>query len=278
VLLTEGSERRALDLAAYDQAPHEYANGTRRFVFDREIYAAPTVRAALRSAQHGKCCFCESKISHVGADDVEHFRPKAGFRQQRRDPLARPGYYWLAYEWTNLYLACRDCNTRHKQNLFPLEQPAARARDHHEASLCEQEQPTFVDPCDAQVDPETLIGFREGEPYAIDASLRASSTIRELELGRRELMELRADLVKVLRVLLESVLAFREGRLRGPAAPTLVLEAASILAERTEARAQFTAVTRHFLRDRLGQDLRFPLTTAELVGYAHGRPLPTDPA
>ena len=55
-----------------------------------------SVKDALREAQHGKCAFCESKISHIAHGDVEHFRPKAGYRQNPEDPLVQPGYYWLS--------------------------------------------------------------------------------------------------------------------------------------------------------------------------------------
>lgn len=53
-------------------------------------------------------------------DRVEHFRPKGGWRQSPGQPIEQPGYYWLAYEWSNLFLACGPCNSRHKRNLFPL--------------------------------------------------------------------------------------------------------------------------------------------------------------
>jgi uncharacterized protein (TIGR02646 family) len=274
VLVEQGAEQRARDLAAYDEAPLEYVDGTRKFTFDRKVYAHESVRRALRAAQHDKCCFCESKISHVGADDVEHFRPKAGVRQQRFDGLVQPGYYWLAYDWTNLYLACRECNERNKQNLFPLERPEARPCSHHEAHKCEDEQPLFLDPGDPRVNPESVIGFREGEPYPIGGNVRAEVTMRELELGRRSLMERRDERIRVLRVLVQTIEAFRRGQLEGEQAGPLALEAAELLARFTEDRAAFTATTRHYLRARFGRDLRFPLGASELFAYAQGELLP----
>ncbi len=116
ILLDKGAAKRAEDEAAYEV-------GERSFAFDRGIYAHDSVRRALARAQHDKCCFCERKIE---AGDVEHFRPKAGFRQARYDPLETPGYYWLAYEWTNLDFACKSCNQRNKHDLFPLRDPARR--------------------------------------------------------------------------------------------------------------------------------------------------------
>jgi hypothetical protein len=44
--------------------------------------------------------------------------------------LEQPGYFWLAYVWANLFLACQLCNQSFKKNLFPLADPAKRARSH----------------------------------------------------------------------------------------------------------------------------------------------------
>ncbi len=68
------------------------APAVKSWKFDSRIYAAKSVKAALRKAQHDKCAFCESKISHIAYGEVEHFRPKAGYRQTVNDPLTQPGY------------------------------------------------------------------------------------------------------------------------------------------------------------------------------------------
>src|SRR5437667_9513338 len=104
--------------------------GTRAFDFDAGIYAHPTVKDALRAAQYQKCAFCESVFAHTGYGDVEHFRPKAGYKQRDADELRRPGYYWLAYAWKNLFYSCQLCNQRFKRNLFPLKDGRRRARAH----------------------------------------------------------------------------------------------------------------------------------------------------
>nr|WP_239015299.1 AAA family ATPase [Archangium violaceum] len=87
-------------------------------------------RLTKKDEARGKCAFCESQLAHISYGDVEHFRPKAGWRQEEGGPLGRPGYYWLAYEWTNLFLACTLCNQQFKRNLFPLRTPSRRARSH----------------------------------------------------------------------------------------------------------------------------------------------------
>jgi hypothetical protein len=101
ILLTRGAALARRLRRAFDRAPAEYLRGTRRLEFDREVYGHEQVKTALRDAQHGKCAFCESKVTHVAYGDVEHFRPKGGFRQRETGPLRQPGYYWLAYAWEN---------------------------------------------------------------------------------------------------------------------------------------------------------------------------------
>jgi len=107
------------------------------------IYNDPRVKQQLRADQHDKCCYCEWKPSD-SYGDVEHYRPKAGVQQTRGAALQKPGYYWLAHEWRNLYFACIYCNQRFKGNYFPLRHAVARARSH--ADILTFEQPWLLDP------------------------------------------------------------------------------------------------------------------------------------
>lgn len=130
---------------------------TKSWEFDSRIYSAKSVKSALRKAQHDKCAFCESKIAHVAFGDVEHFRPKAGYRKTPEDALVRPGYYWLAYDWGNLLFCCQICNQRHKRNSFPLFDESRRAKSHHDD--INGERPLFIHP--AQDDPRRFLEFNE---------------------------------------------------------------------------------------------------------------------
>jgi uncharacterized protein (TIGR02646 family) len=170
----------------------DYDTGKRAFTFDGKVYGHAAVKERLIAEQHSKCCFCESKI---GADgDVEHYRPKAGWRQAAGDPLVTPGYYWLAYDWDNLFLCCPACNQRFKGNLFPLLDPAARATMH--ADDIAREEPLFLHP--AERDPEEYIGFRAEVPYPIDDNPHGQATIDALGLAREILNERRRDRLKKL--------------------------------------------------------------------------------
>ena len=190
VLRTKGKAKRRAHVAAYNR-------GVRTFDFDSNIYGHNTVREALTQAQHDKCFLCESKITHIAYGDVEHFRPKAAYRQDAHDTLHKPGYYWLAYEWGNLFFACPLCNQQFKRNLFPLANPTGRARS-HKASL-KTEKPLFVDP--VEDDPEEYISFRKEIPFPINNHPRARATITYLGLDRQKLNKRRLERYEHLKMI-----------------------------------------------------------------------------
>jgi hypothetical protein len=189
VLITKGKAKRRVHVAAYNR-------GERKFNFDAKIYGHKTVKGALIEAQHDKCFLCESKITHISHGDVEHFRPKAAYRQSASDTL-HTGYYWLAYEWSNLFLACQLCNQVFKKNLFPLSNPTARATSHKKP--LGKEKPLYLDP--SVDDPEQHISFRREVPFPVDSSVRGKATITDLGLERLKLNERRLEHYERLRVL-----------------------------------------------------------------------------
>ena len=189
ILKTKGKNKRRALSAAYNRGPQDYLDGNRKFAFDKKVYGHKSVKAALISAQHEKCAFCESKVTHIASGDVEHFRPKAGYRQTSDDPLGRPGYYWLAYEWENLLFCCELCNRRFKANLFPLVDPANRPKSHRDSVA--REAPLFINP--TTEDPERYVSFRKEIPYAINDNERGKATIASLGLDRAALNERRFD-------------------------------------------------------------------------------------
>jgi uncharacterized protein (TIGR02646 family) len=198
ILDTRGKEENARNRKAYKKAPADYDSGAAAFSFDSAIYGHSSVKHALIAVQHGKCCFCESKINHISYGDVEHFRPKAGCRQNPDAPLRRPGYYWLAYEWSNLYLSCQLCNQRFKKNTFPLIDDSRRCHNHSDD--LDQEEPLFIDP-GGSVNPEDHIEFLAEQPRAKKGSRRGESTIDALGLRREPLRERRFDRWRTLSTL-----------------------------------------------------------------------------
>ena len=73
---------------------------------------------ALKRLYYGKCAYCESKIEHATSLQVEHYRPKNGVQED----VKHYGYYWLGCEWSNLLLACPNCNGKGAKGIkFPIE-------------------------------------------------------------------------------------------------------------------------------------------------------------
>ena len=153
------------------------------------VYGHKSVKEALIKAQHDKCFLCESKITHISHGDVEHFRPKAAYRQNASEKLRTPGYYWLAYEWSNLFLACQICNQVFKKNLFPLSNPTARATSHKKK--ISREKPLFINP--SVDDPKEFISFRCEVPFPLNNHPKAKTTIEGLGLKRPKLNERRLE-------------------------------------------------------------------------------------
>lgn len=82
----------------------------RRIQDSFSVYSDRSVRAELAKMFCGKCAYCESRIVAIYNGDIEHFRPKGGFNNLSSEQLIKPGYYWLASDWNNLFFACPFCN------------------------------------------------------------------------------------------------------------------------------------------------------------------------
>lgn len=195
VILTRQGVKARKDLES------AYNAGVRSFTFKKEIYAAPEVKKALLQVQGTKCCFCESRVTHISDGDVEHFRPKGGTRQTKGSLLRQPGYYWLAYEWDNLFLACSRCNQRNKKNYFPLRNDTKRALSHQDS--IKNEGPFFIHP--GSEDPEKFLSFKHEWAIAPRNNRRGTMTIDLLDLNRSDLLETRAEQLGDIRPLLDII-------------------------------------------------------------------------
>jgi uncharacterized protein (TIGR02646 family) len=187
VLNGSGVAAAAAHHADYTAKPTGYQSGAVKFTFDGGIYGHASVKTALMAAQYDKCAFCECKIAHVQHGDVEHFRPKAAFRQKPGDALTRPGYYWLAYDWDNLLLSCQLCNQRYKENLFPLRVQKHRTRSPTDPHA--REKSLLIHP--ALEDPGRHIEFSKYNAVPRNRSVRGTATIAALGLNRPKMVDVR---------------------------------------------------------------------------------------
>jgi len=125
----------------------------------RTNYKYPENKQALEGASHGKCMYCESKVSHVYFGDIEHIRPKAVGK-----------YPELEFEWSNLGYCCARCNN-------------AKSDEFDDA--CPLLDPYSEDPNVHLLAFGSLLRHKAG-------SERGALTIKTVDLNRPELVERRA--------------------------------------------------------------------------------------
>jgi uncharacterized protein (TIGR02646 family) len=240
-LTKEGKTKTDSHIQDYQTSPLEYQSGKKTFSFFSDIYGHSSVKEALILAQHKKCCFCERLVGNDG--DIEHFRPKSGYSQQKGKKMERPGYYWLAYDWDNLYLSCSPCNSRQKQNLFPLTDPANRAQlNKNDITL---EETLFVNP--GEEDPSQHIGFRGEVPYPMPGSTKGKPTIQILKLDRDILNDARLRHLKTQRNLY-NIIQLASQKANDKEWQDLAAEAEKTLRYAISDQAEFAAVTRAALQ------------------------------
>src|SRR6266498_4297362 len=158
----------------------------------RAITSFPEVRKAIIRLFSNKCAYCESLVGPNIVIDT--FRPKNG--AVGLDGIFDPDHYWwLAYEWSNLYLTCTQCNTA-KANRFPIN--GSRSRIRATAQQISQEMYLLIDPCRDKPG-EHLIFTEDG--HVVSETQRGTITIEVLDLNRGFLVEERKNLLEDLRPL-----------------------------------------------------------------------------
>jgi uncharacterized protein (TIGR02646 family) len=176
----------------FDADPESYFSGKNTIRILNTIYGHATVKRALKTAQKNKCCFCE-KDQGDEFGNVEHFRPKEGYRSKRKDKLSKPGYYWLGYEWSNLLFVCGSCNSaKYKGNLFPLVKDSRRAKSHNDDVA--RENPLLIDP--AKNDPRKHIKFIGEFPQGL--TQKGVETISICGLNRDALIGMRRKILNTI--------------------------------------------------------------------------------
>lgn len=200
----------------------KYKNGDRTFTFKRSVYQDIRIRTPLEEVFNYKCCYCERLIEDYDFD-VEHFRPSGKPIECTASHPAHFGYFWLIYNWKNLYLSCSTCNrtrtdrdgynavsngrTSGKLNSFPLFNPRLRAFS--PACQIRLEEPVLLDPC--LDDPTLHLRFDiNGRISDFNGSLRGKESIRILGLDRGPLNRARSKIVKKAVASLKSAFAARQ--------------------------------------------------------------------
>ena len=178
-LITKGTLKTLADIEEYKINKVKYDSGVLKFEAEDSIYNSDVVREKLEEIQKNKCCYCETKSTRSNID-VEHFRPKKAYSSRFKGESLFTGYFWLAYEWDNLFLSCQVCNQIFKNDFFPVRDETTRAK-FNDLSI-QNEYPYFVHP--SSDEPEDEIEYRESIP--IGKTEKGKKTIAYLGFGSLE--------------------------------------------------------------------------------------------
>ena len=188
--LPEGWDERS------EQARLAVEQGTRTVNEQSAVWRE--AKDALANCSDNKCWYCEVKQARSD-NAVDHFRPKNSVAGTKPP---HSGYWWLAFDASNLRYSCTYCNSRRKNpetgltegkgDEFPLLPDTPRAVNPGEE---DNESPVLLDPCRAH-DPGLLDFLDNGRPCArypghATRRLRAEESIRLYHLDHPDLIELR---------------------------------------------------------------------------------------
>lgn len=147
-------------------------------------YKISDIRIVLKDIYYNKCAYCEQKIEQY---HIEHYRPKSD-------------YYWLAFSWDNLIMACSTCN-ENKGTHFDIlgtkpsftKSPSSIKKIHdYSIDYDIQEKPKMVNP--EMTNPLGLIEFKkDGKIESND--IRFAYTIEKCQIDRKYLNDSRRKLI-----------------------------------------------------------------------------------
>jgi uncharacterized protein (TIGR02646 family) len=171
-------------------------------------YRHPQIKQALMEETSGKCIYCESKLGHNCSGDVEHKIPVAHFPA-------------LRFEWSNLTIACEECNRRKSDYYKP--------------------DSMFLDPYSDDV--ESRLKHLGPVVLNIPGDYQAEVTLRVLELNslakRRHLIGRKFEKLEEIRNLVERIVS----------APTIEIKEFLIidLFERCEIDAEYSGMVKSYV-------------------------------
>lgn len=173
-----------------------------------DFYLPKEVNNSLEKLFNGKCAYCESyivkeikfeskaqfvqkkmpnlKMNAISPnlEFVDHFRPRNNAKGYDTKGTDLEHYWWLSYEWKNLYYCCSDCK-KQKGNWFPVS--GERAKINREIDLIDKAENRYlVDPCNDR--PSKCFNFDINTGKISGNSIKAKATIKLLNLNRKQLI------------------------------------------------------------------------------------------
>lgn len=144
---------------------------------DVSKYRHKEILDALGSLSFHKCFYCESILSNPLAE-VDHFVEVA----------EAPS---LAYEWTNLYLSCRNCNRKLPNRTIPVTTVLDPCRDSDEEI---RQEITFKDECVCSR-PGSEKGLQTIAKYRLDTEFLDLKRLRRLKSLMKEADEIHKEMI-----------------------------------------------------------------------------------
>jgi len=195
-----------VDIVAIDQAKRK------EFIDEHEVECS-NLRNTLWHVGHMKCWYSEAILQECEGH-VEHYRPK-----KKVSGAGHEGYWWRAFDWTNLRLAHSTVNRRKtdylsgkcagKGTYFPLLDEGKRATKPGEETA---ENPVLLDPT---IPSDTLLlSFSQESGAACPSynkekfpwnNLRAEESIGYYHLNEATWVAKRADLMFIVKKLSEQL-------------------------------------------------------------------------
>lgn len=161
----------------------------RKKLFQKYSTRWTAMREYLATLSYGKCWYVECRDSGA-LNDVDHFRPKSRVAEDDN----HPGYYWLAFDWTNFRLSCQRSNRPGKNkeidevggkaDYFELTNPASRAYDPEDNLTLEE--PMLLDPTNP-ADPPLITFDPDGTPRLAPRYSGSEKSALRFEYSRRKL-------------------------------------------------------------------------------------------
>ncbi len=160
-------------------------------------YKTIEVQDTLNELYNKKCAYCEDTLLN-SPKHTEHYRPKNS--DDRKNCDSSHSYFWLAFSWDNLLLACTSCNSA-KGSCFDIKGKRVDFSDYKEYTLSEvqflinefdaKEQPMLINP--EQVSNTFLKQHLQFnfEGKILSENERLEYTIRVCRLNRDELVKKR---------------------------------------------------------------------------------------
>ncbi|HDR4872019.1 TPA: AAA family ATPase [Bacillus cereus] len=237
----------SLDISARDRSRYETKNP-----FPLEL------KRALEDLFQGKCAYCESIINSANSyGQINHYRPAKG--AYFNDHYSPDHYWWLKYEWSNLYYVCQLCGNR-KHKKFPiLGKPAPIGAIGAELL---SEEPLILDPC-SDIPENHLIYNENGEVHS--KTQKGKYTISLLGLNREQLVAGRRRSLHLFQNSCERFIQLFQINFNDT---EIFRDTYESLLKEVDSSAEYCGIKRQFLLDWIEKDSDYKrIFSDEIYGY-----------